>query len=275
MPELPEVETICQDLRSCGFLGEILREVKVYWNKTITPLSPEEFSSRLVGRAVLQIDRRAKYLHMQLDDGQSLLVHLRMTGAFSVRKTPSSVDSHDRVAFQYADRELVFHDARKFGRMTLCTDTSQIFGRLGPEPFDPSLDAGVFYQMLSSRKRMLKPLLLDQSFLAGLGNIYVDESLFSARLHPCGRADKVTRPEADDLLHAIRSVLQSAIDNRGTSLGEGEGNFHSDGRYGSHASRLQVFHRTGEPCPRCSTTIERRVVGQRGTHLCPHCQVLP
>lgn len=274
MPELPEVETICQDLRTCGILGESIRKVEVLWERTITPLSPEEFSARMEGRNIIRIDRRAKYINMQLDDGHSLLVHLRMTGAFSTRENHSAMDPHDRVVMRFDHCELVFHDPRKFGRMTLSSDTSLILGRLGPEPFDPTLDAEVFYKKLSSHNRMLKPLLLDQSFLAGLGNIYVDESLFAAKLHPCERADKITRSEADSLLQAIRKVLQNSIENRGTSLGDGEGNFHSDGRYGSNASRLQVFHRTGEPCPRCFTIIERRVVGQRGTHICPQCQRL-
>ncbi len=274
MPELPEVETICQDLRTCGLIGEPIRGIVVTWEKTITPLSAEEFSGRLVGRAIARIDRRAKYIHFTLDDGQNLLVHLRMTGAFSIRESRCAMDSHDRVAFIYADRELVFHDTRKFGRMTLCTNTCGIFGRLGPEPFDPTLDAEVFHQKLMSHRRMLKPLLLDQGFIAGLGNIYVDESLFAARLHPCAHADELTPAQASNLLMAIRLVLRESIENRGTSLGEGDGNFHSDGRYGSNATRLKVFQRTGSTCPRCSAIIERRVVGQRATHLCPRCQVL-
>ena len=272
MPELPEVETICQDLRSRGLAGEPIQAVSVFWHKTITPLSTEEFGARLVGKSIIGIDRRAKYIKLLLDDGQYLLVHLRMTGAFSIRGNHGNIDAHDRVVFHFDKRELVFHDTRKFGRMLLCTDPSIIFGRLGPEPFEPTLTTEAFHQRLSSHKRMLKPLLLDQSFIAGLGNIYVDESLFTAKLHPCKSAAETTLSEADSLLQAIRMVLWNAIENRGTSLGDGEGNFNSDGRYGTNASRLQVFHHTGKPCPRCSTIIERLVVGQRGTHLCPQCQ---
>lgn len=272
MPELPEVETICQDLRACGLVGKPIQKVGVFWNKTITPLSTEEFRTRLVGRRIIGIDRRAKYINLQLDDGQCLLVHLRMTGAFSIRNNHDNIDPHDRVVLYYDKRELVFHDTRKFGRMTLCTDPNLILGRLGPEPFEPTLTSEVFHVSLSSHKRMLKPLLLDQSFIAGLGNIYVDESLFAAKLHPCKSAAETTLSEADSLLKAIRRVLGNAIENRGTSLGDGEGNFNSDGRYGTNASRLQVFHRTGKPCPRCATSIERLVVAQRGTHLCPQCQ---
>jgi len=274
MPELPEVETICQDLRSCGLVGVPIHAALVYWQKTITPLSSEEFSTRLIGKSIAHISRRAKYIHLELDDGQNLLIHLRMTGAFSIRETHSPVDPHDRVVLEFDHRELVFHDTRKFGRMILSDDIFKIFGRLGPEPFDTTLDAVGFHQKLSSHKRMIKPLLLDQSFLAGLGNIYVDESLFAAKLHPCERADKITFQESIRLLQAIRKVLQNSIENGGTSLGDGEGNFHSDGRYGSNASHLKVFHRTGEPCPRCSSIIIRLVVGQRGTHLCPRCQHL-
>lgn len=274
MPELPEVETICQDLRSSGLVGKPIQKVSVFWHKTITPLSAEEFGVRLVGRTIIAIERRAKFINLLLDDSQYLLVHLRMTGAFSIRNNHGGADLHDRVVFHFHERELVFHDTRKFGRMILCTDPHMIFGRLGPEPFDPTLTASVFHQSLSSHKRMLKPLLLDQSFIAGLGNIYVDESLFAAKLHPCKSAAETTLQEADVLLKAIRMVLRNAIENRGTSLGDGEGNFNSDGRYGTNASQLQVYHREGKPCPRCSTIIERQVVGQRGTHFCPRCQRL-
>jgi formamidopyrimidine-DNA glycosylase len=272
MPELPEVETICQDLRTCGVLDNPIQAVTVLWTGSITPLGADEFGARLVGRTINRINRRGKYLQMELDDGQSLLIHLRMTGGFSMKEIHSARDPHDRVVFQLARRELVYHDTRKFGRMTLTTEPLGILGRLGPEPLDTTLAAEVFHQRLSSHRRMLKPLLLDQSFLAGLGNIYVDESLFAAKLHPCESAENVTLAEASRLLDAIRKVLSASIENRGTSLGEGEGNFASDGRYGANAPRLQVYQRTGKPCPDCATTIERRIVGQRATHFCPVCQ---
>jgi formamidopyrimidine-DNA glycosylase len=272
MPELPEVETVCRDLSSCGVLGKRIESISILWDKTIREPSTQEFSQQLCGRCITTINRRGKYIHMLIDNGTSLLVHLRMTGGFSIRNTQSRMDTHDRVVFHLGECDLVYHDTRKFGRMILTNSPQQILGKLGPEPLDPEFTAEVLHARLSNHRKMIKPLLLDQTFIAGLGNIYVDESLFLANIHPCRIANQISLQEAEKLHHSIQSALTSGINHRGTSLGAGEGNFTSNGYAGGNSLQLQVFRRTGLPCPVCTTSIERIVVGQRSTHYCPVCQ---
>jgi len=173
------------------------------------------------------------------------------------------------------DQALFYHDTRKFGRWSLTSDIQEIIGHIGPEPLDLSLSAAQFWSMLQSRTRTLKPLLLDQTFVSGLGNIYVDEALWDAQLHPLQVANQVTLAQADQLLTSMQKVLQRGIDSQGTTLGKGQTNYYRlDGSRGNHQTLLQVFRKTGQPCPRCQTLIERRVVAQRSTHFCPHCQVI-
>jgi formamidopyrimidine-DNA glycosylase len=187
-------------------------------------------------------------------------------------KTPRS--DHEHVILGFDDgSELRFHDTRKFGRLYLLERAEKILGRLGPEPLEPGFTAQRFAQMLKARCRLLKPLLLDQSFLAGLGNIYVDEALWESGLHPQRRSDLLSAAEARALHAAIRRVLRRGIKNLGTSLGTGKANFYSvSRRRGRNRDELKVFRRTGEPCPRCGSEIRRIVVGQRSTHLCSRCQ---
>ena len=175
---------------------------------------------------------------------------------------------YDRAVFTFEeDVRLVFEDTRKFGRIWLVDSLDQVTDKLGPEPLDPALTPEDFYQLLNSRHRQIKPLLMDQSFLAGLGNIYTDEALFLARIHPLQRSDRLEFLQAELLLSAIRQVLRQGIKSNGASI---------DWVYkgGSFQNTFQVYQRTGEPCRRCGTPIERIVVGQRGTHFCPVCQVI-
>ena len=162
---------------------------------------------------------------------------------------------------------MVFNDTRKFGRVWLVEDAQSVLGGLGPEPLDESLTGSDFYRMLQKQKRQIKPLLLDQSFLAGLGNIYTDEALFQARIHPLTAACAIQKSEANELLAAIRSVLQEGIQRNGASI---------DWVYrgGDFQNHFQVYQRDGQPCSRCGTEIQRITVGQRGTHFCPRCQIL-
>ena len=274
MPELPEVETLRRDLIGAGLLGRRILDVDVLWNKTVQGMPEGEFRSRVAGSVIRSLKRRGKYLWFELDAGASLLMHLRMTGGLSL-SAAGSADPHDRVVFHLDKGRLVFHDTRKFGRLLLTADPGEVLDRLGPEPLDPELTPALFHARLTGRRRLLKSLLLDQGFLAGLGNIYADESLFAAGLHPLSRSDSLEFEESRRLLESIRTVLEKSIDNRGTSLGDGESNFSSGGNYGRNALHLQVFRRTGMPCPRCGRPIERIIVGQRSTHLCSNCQVLP
>lgn len=274
MPELPEVETLRRYLQTTDCPGSAVRRVRVLWGRSIEEPDAQAFGKQLEGDRICGIDRRGKYLVFGLASGSTLLVHLRMTGGFRFFPGEHGPDRHDRVLFELESGVLVFHDTRKFGRLRLTRNPEAILDRLGPEPLSDEFLPSPFFDSLRRRRRLLKPLLLDQSFLAGLGNIYVDESLFASGLHPKRRSDSLSRIEADRLYAAIRRTLEQGIENGGTSLGDGETNFSSGGIYGRNASALQIFRRTGEPCPRCGTPVERIIVAQRSSHLCPRCQIL-
>lgn len=277
MPELPEVETVVRGLRLAGLEGARIASATVHWHRSIADMTPAAFALALRGRAIRRVTRRAKYIVVELDDGRSLLVHLRMTGQFRLEPPRAPVDPHDRVVLTLADgRQLHFHDTRKFGRFCLVQDPVARLAQLGPEPLAADFTPDVLRQRLAGRHRSLKPLLLDQTCVAGLGNIYVDEALWHARLHPLRSAAALTRPEILRLHGAIQTVLKRAVTAGGTSLGDGAANFYSvAGRRGRHADALQVFRRTGDPCPRCGQPIVRLVVSQRSTHVCQHCQRAP
>jgi len=276
MPELPEVETQRRDLIQAGVIGSRIEAVEVLWGGSIAGSNEAVFRNKLIGAAVTDIFRRGKYLGVRLSGRSSavLFVHLRMTGSLSLSAALCPIDIHDRVRLllQPLNQYLVFHDPRKFGKMLITENPDTVTGRLGPEPLDSQLTAEVFHHILSTRKRMLKPLLLDQQVIAGLGNIYADESLFAAGLHPERRSHTLSLEESELLLLSIRKKLQEGIENGGTSLGNGEGNFSSNGAYGRNRSRLQVFRKTGQLCPVCGTPIEKIICSQRSTHFCPHCQ---
>jgi formamidopyrimidine-DNA glycosylase len=285
MPELPEVETTMRDLRSAGILGARIDGVEVLRARTVEPLGAEEFAARIAGCRLAALRRRGKFLLFFLEEDGVLAAHLRMSGSFSLAPRSEPRDRHDRLILVLAPPlqseaggpeesgtvELRFHDPRAFGRLRLLSAEEEVTDGLGPEPLDPALDDAAFHCLLQ-RRRQLKPLLMDQQVLAGLGNIYTDEALHAALLHPLTPAHTLDRARAARLLAAIRETLRSAIELRGTSLGGGEGNYRSAGRQGDNSSRLAVYGRTGLPCPRCGTAIERIIVGQRSTHLCPRCQ---
>jgi formamidopyrimidine-DNA glycosylase len=271
VPELPEVETIARALRLGGrgaasIVGEVVTSAQVLWPRTLaTPTDALTLTPRLAGQTVEAVDRRGKFLILQLTQ-DALLFHLRMSGDLRVEAKEQPLAAHDRFMLGFrSGRRLAFNDARKFGRVWLVRDPAEIMAGLGPEPFDPQLTPTVFSEMLQRRTRQLKPLLLDQSFLAGLGNIYTDEALHAARLHPLRLASGLTREEARVLLESIRDVLLAGIERQGSSI---------DWVYrgGDFQNYFAVYQRTGEACPRCGTPIQRMVVGQRGTHFCPNCQ---
>lgn len=291
MPELPEVQTIVDDLAAAGLVGRRIASCEVLWHNTVRPLSPTEFHHRIIGLRFASLARRGKYILFGLESkpastgegpqgagaAQSLqlLAHLRMTGQFSLVSAEEAPDPHNRAVFTLDDgRQLRFHDTRKFGRLILAEDPERITGRLGPEPLDPSFSVENFYAALRRHKRRIKALLLDQHFLAGLGNIYCDEALYISGIHPLRKSDSISAKEADLLLATIREVLTAALKNRGTSLGDGETNYISDGRRGENGRALQVYGRKGQKCARCGSSIEKIYVAQRGSHFCPSCQPL-
>ncbi|MCE9613549.1 MAG: bifunctional DNA-formamidopyrimidine glycosylase/DNA-(apurinic or apyrimidinic site) lyase [Lentisphaerae bacterium] len=277
MPELPEVETVVRGLRHGGLIGRRVQSVTVHWPRTIAMPSAAEFSRRLAGTCITAVTRRAKYIVMTLSSTDIITVHLRMTGKLLFARTGAPRNPHEHIILALDDgRELRFHDTRKFGRWHLVSDATQVLGHLGPEPLSAAFTPAILAATLRRHRRMLKPLLLDQTVVAGLGNIYVDEALWEAALHPCQSTHAVTTEQAARLHAAIRTVLQRGIRSQGTTLGSGATNFYSvAGRRGRNQDGLMVFRRTGDPCPRCQTPIQRLVVGQRSTHVCPVCQPPP
>ncbi len=297
MPELPEVETVARDLQR-WIAGATITDAEVRWDRTIRhPQPPDRFVGELRGATIRRVGRRAKSVLLHLADGRVMTVALRMTGALIVALPGTPDDRYARVVFHLADgRELRYRDVRKFGRIGLWERgggprrpggraskravaerrepyrVGDVFARHGPEPLARSFSAQRFAARLQGRSARLKTLLLDQSFIAGVGNIYADEALWRARLHPLRAADTLTPVEVRRLHRAIRAVLRQGIANRGTSLADYVG---ADGEPGDNAERLAVYQRTGQPCLRCGREITRIVVGQRSTHFCPRCQKLP
>lgn len=275
MPELPEVETVRRSLQQALGNRRIAEVTRIAWPRTIAEPAPEVFAELLRNRAVLDVDRRAKYVVIRLDRDEALVVHLRMTGRLTVVEADAEPDAHTHVALKLDNgQQLFFRDTRKFGRIWLL-DTNGLavlYGKLGPEPLDDALTAEEFRTLLRRRKGRLKSLLLDQKLLAGLGNIYVDEALWLARLHPLQTVAQLDDTQIDELYAAIREVLTRGIERRGTTFADYRDAW---GFQGSNQHFLNVYDRKGQPCYRCGTPIERMLVAQRGTHLCPQCQQLP
>ncbi|MDP2644525.1 MAG: bifunctional DNA-formamidopyrimidine glycosylase/DNA-(apurinic or apyrimidinic site) lyase [Desulfobacterales bacterium] len=274
MPELPEVQTIVNDLLTAGLVGAEITGARVFWPRTISGMSPAAFGRRVKGRVVTGVWRRAKYIVVDLDGGLGLLIHLRMTGRLDLVPARQPRAKHEHVILELGDqRHLRFHDTRKFGRFCLTAEPGKILDRLGPEPLSAAFTARRLADCLKARRRMVKPLLLDQRMIAGLGNIYADEALWAAGIHPGRMAGTLLPAEIKALHRAIRQVLAQGVKNLGTTLGSGAGNFYSIARHrGRNRDALKVFRRDGLPCPRCAHPIRRIVVGQRGTHFCPVCQ---
>ena len=272
MPELPEVETIAKSLRLGGMTGEPIinrqiRSVDLFNPKTLVFDGPAEaVSSALDGAQILSVGRRAKYLRIQTDR-QWILIHLRMSGDLRCEPDdPDTVQKHDRMIFHFHDgSRLVFNDVRKFGRIWVTDDPETVFSGLGIEPLDDGFTSEWLQNGLSRQHRMIKAILLDQEFIAGIGNIYADESLFEAGILPFRPGCSLNADECSRLCGSIRKTLLHAIEQNGSSF---------DWAYkgGHFQNEFKVYQRTGEPCPHCGTAIERIRVAQRGTHFCPNCQ---
>jgi formamidopyrimidine-DNA glycosylase len=278
MPELPEVETVARGLQA-RLPGATIRSAAVLWDRTIShPLPAERFADEIAGGVVRRVGRRAKSVVLHLDDGRVMTVALRMTGALIVAAPGAAPDPNARVVFELDDgRQLRFRDVRKFGRIGLYPGrgrrrVADVFARHGPEPLPASFSAARLATRLRRRRARLKTLLLDQSFIAGVGNIYADEALWRARLHPLRRADTLTQAEVRRLHRGIRAALREGLAGGGASYRD---YVDPDGEPGLAAERMRVYRRTGQPCLRCGRPIQRMVVGQRATHFCPRCQPAP
>lgn len=266
MPELPEVETIARKLKP-DLVGRTIHSADLRWARTLALPSPKKFHELIKRQKILDVGRRAKYLNIKLSE-YNLLIHLRMSGDLFLRESAKKPEKHDRLVLKLSgNRSLAFNDTRKFGRVWLLADPTKLFAALGPEPLERGFTPQWLHAALHTKHRQLKPLLLDQSFLAGLGNIYTDESLNIARLHPLRGSDSVTAKQAEALHDAIRTVLKEGIRRNGASI---------DWVYrgGEFQNFFRVYDREGQPCMNCGSKIKRITVGQRGTHFCPNCQRL-
>jgi formamidopyrimidine-DNA glycosylase len=269
MPELPEVETIKNELTP-WVVGQSFTQVAILDTELVCDSSAEEVRRGLIGQKVESLERRGKYLIFHLSNGRSLIMHLRMTGVLLLN--PGEVDHYARAVFHFSNRHrLVFSDRRRLGLIWLVDDASTVVGKLGPEPLDESFAPGILGQRLSRHHIPVKAALLDQSIVAGIGNMYADEALFAARIHPLRKADALAPEEVLTLHNCIRKVLQAAICSKGASV---DSYVRPEGELGTAHSDFKVAHRGDEPCPVCGGTIERVLVQNRGTYFCPRCQPL-
>ncbi|MBE7551191.1 MAG: bifunctional DNA-formamidopyrimidine glycosylase/DNA-(apurinic or apyrimidinic site) lyase [Anaerolineales bacterium] len=264
MPELPEVETVVRGLRG-PLVGRTFTGVTVLWPNSIKTPVPE-LQQRLPGQRIEAITRRAKYLQFHLSDGDMLFLHLKMSGDLLVEPEDEPRHPHVRTIFGLDNaHELRFKDPRKFGRVYLVTDPGQVVGKLGPEPLADNFALEDFKSLFQKRKGRLKPLLLNQEFIAGVGNIYADESCFLAGINPQRQVNTLAAEELERLYQAIRQTLNAGITWKGAS-------FDSVYRGGEFQDHFRVYGRTDEPCLTCGTPIVRLVLGGRSTHFCPQCQ---
>ncbi len=281
MPELPEVETIARKLRQGqavepGFppyptlLGRTVTAVWLDWPRAARP-SADTLIHTLPGHRIDSISRRGKYLIFGLHSPASvrhLLIHLKMSGRLHVLDADFPREKHVHFAFSLDNGyELRFNDARKFGRVYLVDDLDAVTGHLGPEPLEATFTLKVLRSLLAKKSGGLKALLLDQSFIAGIGNIYADEALWRARIHPLRRANTLQDTEIAALRRAIRAALRDGLKHGGAAIDW----VYPEGRYQDH---FRVYGQADKPCRRCKTRIERILVGQRSTHFCPTCQAI-
>lgn len=271
MPELPEVETVTNEIRPY-VLGRRIKDVEVYWPGTVRGNTVAEFVNGLKGETVTGVSRRGKFIVWQLSSGKRLLTHLKMTGALIALEADVPPPPYNRVEITFENGlKVYFRDPRKFGRMRI-VDHDKTFDELGPEPLEPDFTSEVLESILKKRKGPIKPTLLDQTLIAGIGNMYADEALFDAKIHPLRAADSLSRAEYRQLHKSIQHVLRAAIESKGASISN---YVRPGGELGQAHFAFKVAHRRGENCPICGGPVERIVVRGRGTYLCPPCQPRP
>jgi len=278
LPELPEVETIARSLRqgsetAPALVGMLITRAEVLWQRSLaTPAA--EFYGAIGGQTILAIGRRGKFLQLTLTQ-HALLIHLRMSGDLWVEGAHAPLHQHHRVLFSLAEGaaqppawRLAFNDPRKFGRVWFTASPQAVLSRLGPEPLDEDFTPAGLHLRLQACRRQIKPLLMDQHFLAGMGNIYTDEALYRARIHPLTLSHTLDEEQTQRLWSALRAVLQEGIQRNGASI---------DWVYrgGAFQNTFNVYQRQDKPCPVCGAPIRRTIIGQRSSHFCPVCQPEP
>ena len=269
MPELPEVETIRNELSPLITRHRIIG-LNLFWQDAVREPSVWEFRQRIIGKMIKGIHRRGKYFLFQLSGDETLIIHLKMTGVLLAQPTPTTPKKHTTAIFQLdGGVDLYFIDQRKFGSIWLVKDVNTVIGKLGPEPLDASFVPAVLRKLSVKRRIPIKTLLCDQHAIAGIGNMYADEALFSARIHPLKKANTLTDSEIDRLHAAIKEVLERGIQNKGASTDTYR---RPDGNTGNAHTEFNVAHRYEEACPVCGSPISRIRLGGRGTYFCPDCQ---
>ena len=275
MPELPEVETVRRTLETL-ILGKEIEEVQVLYPKIIKkPEVYEEFADALKGQCVKEIGRRGKFLILYLDD-YALVSHLRMEGKYALHEASEPIDKHTHVLFTFTDgTQLRYKDVRKFGTMHLFLKGEELnslpLEKLGPEPLSDEFTVAYLKPILQKTSRNIKAVILDQTVVVGVGNIYVDESLFRAKIHPTRPASSLTDDEISALVAEIKATLSEAVERGGSTI---RSYINSQGQMGMFQLQILVYGKEGESCPRCGSTIEKGKVAGRGTHFCPSCQKL-
>lgn len=270
MPELPEVETIARQLRPV-LTGRTIDGAKVMDASAVEPLKPAAFTRKVKGQKITGVSRRGKYLRVELASGATLVIHLRMTGQLIPTAAKPAADPHLRLFFSLDDDSfLAFCDQRRFGRaFVLRPDEDGYWNKLGPEPLERSFTPARLAGALSGSRAPVKSFLMNQSHVAGIGNIYADEALFEAGIHPQRPAGSLSAAEIQRLVKAIKGILRQAISLNGTSIRTYRD---AEGRAGRYQEAFRVHQRQGEPCPRCGGKVEKIRVGGRGTYFCPRCQ---
>ena len=267
MPELPEVETIKNEL-SPWVVGQSFTQVAILDSKLVYDDPAQEFSRGLIGQTIESLERRGKYLIFRLSSNRSLIMHLRMTG--SLLLNPQVMDRYARAVFHLSNgHRFVFSDRRRLGKVWLVNDADTAVCKLGPEPLDEDFTADILGQRLKRHHIPVKAALLDQCIVAGIGNMYADEALFAARINPLRKADNLSPTEVRTLHNCIRRVLEAAIGNKGASV---DTYVRPEGELGTAHFQFKVAHKRGETCPVCGCSIERVVVQNRGCYFCPSCQ---
>jgi len=272
MPELPEVETIKNELLP-HIVGQQVTDVILFWEGMVRQPSVEQFCSRLIGQGITGATRRGKYLIFGLTSNEVLIIHLKMTGSLLLKPASAEPDKFVRATL-YLNKgtALHFRDPRKLGVMWLVEDKNAIVGKLGPEPLAADFTPQLLAQLLNTRSAPIKALLCDQTFIAGIGNMYADEALFAAKIHPLRSGRSLLSEEIKRLHRSIQQVLQAAIGNKGASV---DSYFRPDGTLGTAHFEFQVAHQGGKPCPVCGTPIARIPIRNRGSYFCLRCQPEP
>lgn len=273
MPELPEVETVKETLKE-KVIGQKINNVNIYHERTIEYPSNKEFINKIINQVIRDVNRRGKWLLFELDD-YYLLSHLRMEGKYFFKSLGSELEKHEHVNFILDDFELRYHDTRKFGRMHLVLkdelENSRPIANLGLEPWDDKVTVDYLREKYKNKRLPIKSVLLDQSIIVGIGNIYADEINFLCRLHPLTPARDLSDIDLQNIIDNTRITLDKAIKAGGTTI---RSYTSEEGVTGLFQNELYVHSKEGESCPECSTVIVKTRVGGRGTYYCPSCQVV-